>query len=480
MSSIMHLVSPHDEPRGVNTFVGELPHMPSLVAKCLAECIGTFILIFTVGTNVLSLSGSWAGVSIGGALMVAIYALGGISGGHFNPAVSFGMALSQMMHGPGMDLSLCGVYMLVQFFTSVCAGFAFKFLLLKSIPLQVTKGFTMTQAGVAEMLYTFMLVLVVLNVAKAQKNGGNQYFGMAIGFVVMAGASGAGVISMGCFNPAVAVALDVSSIHDGFGLALIYTAWELLGSVLAVLVFTAVRPEDFPPSHVPYIFAKLVSEFVGTYMLVLTVGLNVLAGAHSAAWAIAASLSSMIYALGSTSGGHFNPAVSVAVLACRQHDTFNFREFVGYVLVQLAGGVAAAFTFTALYSSQKVASISIRPEGDHDLVQALATEFVYTFVLCFVVLGVAVSKHTKSSEMFGLAIGFCVVVGGTAGGNISGGSFNPAVSFGLASSHALYGGHFYDAALYCGSEILAGFAAALLFNVTHMHQAHSAYAALAK
>ena len=76
---------------------------PSMIAKCAAEFVGTFLLIFTVGCNVLGGSGTWAGVSIASVLMVAIYSLGGISGGNFNPAVSVTLGISKAMGGPGMD-----------------------------------------------------------------------------------------------------------------------------------------------------------------------------------------------------------------------------------------------------------------------------------------------------------------------------------------------------------------------------------------
>merc|ERR1719174_3674076 len=98
-----------------------------------------------------------------------------------------------------------------------------------------------------ELLYTFMLCFVVLNVAASKKNNqrkGNQYFGLAIGFVIVAGAYGPGAVSGGCFTPAVAFAIDSSSIHKGFGWCLVYTIFELLGAAAAVGAFKLVRPEE--------------------------------------------------------------------------------------------------------------------------------------------------------------------------------------------------------------------------------------------
>merc|ERR1719359_1783929 len=98
-----------------------------------------------------------------------------------------------------------------------------------------------------ELIYTFLLCFTVLNVAASKKQtakNGNQYFGLAIGFVIVAGAYGPGAVSGGCFNPAVAFAIDSSSIGKGFGWCLVYTVFELLGAVAAVGVFKAVRPEE--------------------------------------------------------------------------------------------------------------------------------------------------------------------------------------------------------------------------------------------
>merc|ERR1719443_568949 len=90
--------------------------------------------------------------------------------------------------------------------------------------------------------------------------------------------------------------------------------------------------------------------------------------------------------------------------------------------------------------------------------QALIAELLFTFVLCFVVLSVATTKQSLS-EFFGLAIGMCVVVGGFAIGKISGGSLNPAVSFGISSAHVMNGGSFWSCLIYSIIELFAGVAA---------------------
>ena len=76
---------------------------PTITAKVAAEFLGTFLLVFTVGCNVLSGNAVWGGVSIASVLMVAIYSLGGISGANFNPAVSLALGISKAMNGDGLE-----------------------------------------------------------------------------------------------------------------------------------------------------------------------------------------------------------------------------------------------------------------------------------------------------------------------------------------------------------------------------------------
>jgi len=181
-------------------------------AKYVAEFVGTYLLVFTVGCNVLSGSPVWAATSIACVLMVSIYALGGVSGANFNPAVSVALGLSGKLEWKDV-----GIYSVVQIIAGICAGLSYGALFFKVFNLEPQAGFGWWEAALAEVLYTFMLCFVVLNVATAAKNAGNQFFGLAIGFVIIAGGYAAGGISGGAFNPAVALGIDVSSAGLGFG-----------------------------------------------------------------------------------------------------------------------------------------------------------------------------------------------------------------------------------------------------------------------
>merc|ERR1719277_1515639 len=234
------------------------------------------------------------------------------------------------------------IYMACQIIAGILAGFTYSIALDETFNLAPTPGFHWYQAALAEILYTFMLCFVVLNVAysKDNKDKGNQYFGLAIGVVGVAGGYGAGHISGGCFNPAVAIGIDVASASLGFGYSILYTFFELIGACIAVGLYQVVRMQNIiDDKPKPTLMAKLVSEFLGTFMLVLTVGLNVLGGSKAPVFSIAAALMCMIYGLGSVSGANFNPAVSLCLLITKRDDVLDVSTGMKYIAVQLLGGI---------------------------------------------------------------------------------------------------------------------------------------------
>merc|ERR1719359_1353962 len=132
-----------------------------------------------------------------------------------------------------------------------------------------------------------------------------------------------------------------------------------------------------------------------------------------------------------------------------------------YMGVQIVGGICAAFTYSFLMNGQ---TFQLKPEKS-SWAQVAIAELVFTFVLAFVVLSVATVKSALS-EYFGFAIGMCVTVGGLAIGKVSGGSLNPAVTSGIFFSHLAKGGSFSTFLGYVLVEIIAGAAAAGVFQLT--------------
>merc|ERR1719377_218132 len=128
------------------------------------------------------------------------------------------------------------------------------------------------------------------------------------------------------------------------------------------------------------------------------------------------------------------------------------------------GGVFAAFIYALIYNGH---TFPLGPMPGYKWGQVAVAEIIFTFVLCYVVLCTAVSEKTKSANMFGLAIGSCVTVGGFAIGSISGGSLNPAVSMGIASSQIMNGGMFYKALIYTVFEFVGAALATGVATITH-------------
>ena len=183
------------------------------IAKYISEFVGTFLLVFTVGCNVLTANALWGATSIACVLMVSIYALGGVSGAHFNPAVT----LCLQFAGKTTDWGVAGIYIASQLAGGLLAGACYFALFGKAFNLEPGAGSGWWEACLVEVLYTFMLCFVVLNVAATAKNKPNEYYGLAIGFVIVAGGYAGGGVSGGAFNPAVAFGIDVPSAGLGFG-----------------------------------------------------------------------------------------------------------------------------------------------------------------------------------------------------------------------------------------------------------------------
>jgi len=206
--------------------------------KYITEFIGTFFLVLTVGcTVILGGTGVIPPLAIGSALMVMIYAGGHISGGHYNPAVTLGVWIRGRC--PTRDVL---PYWLAQLAGAVAASLTVPFLPNTWLPVTAMKQ-SIGPALLAEFLFTFALVYVVLNVATAKANAGNSFYGLAIGFTVMTGAFAVGGISGGAFNPAVAVGISIMGL-SAWSHLWIYLVATLAGGAVAAVTFKLLNPED--------------------------------------------------------------------------------------------------------------------------------------------------------------------------------------------------------------------------------------------
>lgn len=202
---------------------------------------------------------------------------------------------------------------------------------------------------------------------------------------------------------------------------------------------------------------KLIVELIGTFFLVFTVGMCVLpksAPGLIPPLAIGFSLMVMVYAGGHISGGHYNPAVTLAAFIrgkCPAPDV------VPYWVAQILGASLAAVTAIYLVGN----SGAVKEIAGADIPKAALAEFLFTFALAYVVLNVATSKGTAGNSFYGLAIGSTVLVGAFAVGSISGGAFNPAVAIGVTIMGIFKASYVWVHIL---ADLAGGLVAGLLFK----------------
>lgn len=173
---------------------------------------------------------------------------------------------------------------------------------------------------------------------------------------------------------------------------------------------------------------KLLVEFIGTFFLVFVVLLS------GNPLAIGCILMAMVYMGGHISGGHYNPAVTLAVLV---RGKIKMNEALMYMVIQIAGAIAAAVMYYLVYGKTAAPA----PAPGFNLLKPLAIEIIFTFALGMVVLHSATSKSTTGNSFYGLAIGFTILAAAFAGGPISGGAFNPAVGTGPILVDTIIGHH---------------------------------------
>ena len=221
--------------------------------KYIAEFIGTFFLVLTIGcTGIGAGAGVIAPLAIGAALMVMVFAGGHISGAHYNPAVTLGVLIRGKVQAadvvPYMIAQLAGA--------AIAALVVGKFLRAGIVVTPITPK--IGPALLAEFLFTFALVYVVLNAATAEGTSGNSFYGLAIGMTVMTGAFAVGDISGGAFNPAVALGISLLGISSWNNIW-IYLVANFTAAVVAAFVFNLINPPaqrtpiatDEPPYETP-------------------------------------------------------------------------------------------------------------------------------------------------------------------------------------------------------------------------------------
>lgn len=204
------------------------------IKKYLVEFIGTYFLIFTIGCVVIgSSSGELGPIAIGSVLTALIFAGGHISGAHYNPAVTIAFWLNGKCERKDIM-----PYIFAQLSAAFLAAYTVLFFRQGSevYPMELDTG----RAIVAEVLFTFALVYVILNVALAERLKGNSFYGLAIGLIVLGGIYSVGDISGAVFNPAVAFGITT------MGISVISNIWiyllaNLAGGISAALIYKCIE-----------------------------------------------------------------------------------------------------------------------------------------------------------------------------------------------------------------------------------------------
>eukprot|EP00005_Dracoamoeba_jomungandri_P010179 CAMPEP_0174269880 /NCGR_PEP_ID=MMETSP0439-20130205/42602_1 /TAXON_ID=0 /ORGANISM="Stereomyxa ramosa, Strain Chinc5" /LENGTH=303 /DNA_ID=CAMNT_0015358879 /DNA_START=86 /DNA_END=997 /DNA_ORIENTATION=+ len=228
-------------------------------APFIIEFLGTFFLVFTITVTGATLSaGADRAIAIGCVLMVVVFAGGHISGAHYNPAVTFAVALSRR---GTIDILNAVIYIIVQIVAGISAAFLVWAILDGTV--EIKPSVTQQRAFALEVFWTFLLCTVVLQTATTKAQAGNSFFGLAIGFTVLSGAYTVGPLSGGVFNPSVGTGpLIVDAIHhrdaDRLKYMWIYWCGPMLGALGAAGTFYLTNFREY---HESFEFDNLVSLY---------------------------------------------------------------------------------------------------------------------------------------------------------------------------------------------------------------------------
>ena len=161
---------------------------------------------------------------------------------------------------------------------------------------------------------------------------------------------------------------------------------------------------------------KYLTELIGTFFLVLIIGLS------KNPLAIGFGLTILVYMGAHISGAHYNPAVSLAMLLRKE---INISDFIKYILSQVLGASLAAYVVSIMSSN-----MIVQPDLQEPVAIILLAELMFTYLLVYVILNVATHPNLEGNSFYGFAIGLTVMTGAYCVGPLTGGVFNPAVSIG--------------------------------------------------
>jgi aquaporin Z len=210
---------------------------------------------------------------------------------------------------------------------------------------------------------------------------------------------------------------------------------------------------------------KFLAELVGTFILVYAIASAATVYSDTGQVGVigiglvhALVLTAIVYAIGYRSGSQVNPAVTIGLLVAKK---IKGKEAAIYIAAQIIGAVIGAAVVYSIFGQEMSASVTL--PLDDNIVRALILETVMTFTLVYVVLATTSSRNFKIAPLAGVAIGFTLGLNVMFGGAITGGSLNPARSFGPA----LIMGNFSFHWIYWVAPIIGGLIAAGVYKAIH-------------
>jgi glycerol uptake facilitator protein len=227
-----------------------------------------------------------------------------------------------------------------------------------------------------------------------------------------------------------------------------------------------------------HLVRRALAEFVGTALLVLfgagavvaatTAGGGRLdyAGLGIVGLSFAVAIAVAVYAFGPISGAHINPAVTVSLALVRR---FRWRDVPAYIVAQLAGAVVGALLLVAIYgrgaaAGSGVGMTAVSPGVGY--IRGIVGEALGTFLLLTAVMALAVDRRAPVGWA-GLMIGLSVAGGIFMLGPVTGGSLNPARTFGPYVANSLFGGAtpWRELIVYVVGPLLGGALAVLAYEL---------------
>ena len=216
----------------------EIKPVHRAAAKYATEAIGTMLLVLTVGACVRNGS-PLAPLAIGSVLMAVVYAGGHVSGAHYNPAVTIAAFVRRRI-----DRRDAVGYLVAQVVGGLIGAQLVGVVVPQALSAPLTlSGHAAVAAFIAELVFTFALSYVVLNVATSKDHPDNSFYGLAIGFTVAAGAVAVGGVSGAVFNPAVLIGGATMGMFGG-SVIVSYLIAQVIAGVAAGFTFRALNPGD--------------------------------------------------------------------------------------------------------------------------------------------------------------------------------------------------------------------------------------------